>query len=235
MQATRRTVLLGGVAATLSAPERRARATAPLQGLPGLGQPVEVLEDCWGVPHVRAQSIPDAFFADGYLIARDRLWELDFGHRRSLGQLAEVFGPAFVPSDTANRLVLFRGDAERELAAFPSLTQDCARAYVAGINARIAEVTATPSLLPPEFGIFATTPLHWDVLDLIRVRAEVTGNTQTEIRRARLAARGELAYDALITPLEPVHDLHVPEGLDTAAISEADLGLFGVLQAPLPR
>ncbi|GBQ85890.1 penicillin acylase family protein [Gluconobacter albidus] len=235
MQATRRTVLFGGVAATLSAPGRKARAAAPLQGLAGLGQPVEILEDRWGVLHVRAQSIPDAYFADGYLIARDRLWELDFGHRQSLGRLAEVFGPAFVPSDTANRLVLFRGDAEGELAAFPQLTQDCARAYVAGINARIVEVSATPGLLPPEFGIFATTPLHWDVLDLIRIRAEVTGNTRTEIRRARLAARGALAYDALITPLEPVHDLRVPDGLDTAAISETDLGLFGVLQAPLPR
>ncbi|MBS1101626.1 penicillin acylase family protein [Gluconobacter sp. Dm-62] len=234
MQTTRRAVLLGGVAAILSASIRNTRAASPLQGLPGLNQPVEILEDRWGVPHVRARSIPDAFFADGYLVARDRLWSLDFGHRQSLGRLAEVFGSEFVPSDTANRLVLFRGDAERELAAFPQVVQECARAYVAGLNARIAEVIASPSLLPPEFKIFAVTPLQWDVLDLIRVRAEVTGNTRTEIRRARLAARGALAYDALVTPLEPVHELRTPEGLDTAAISEADLGLFGVLQSPLP-
>lgn len=234
MQATRRTVLLGGVAATLSIPMRGAGATPLPAGLAGLDGPVEILEDRWGVPHVRARTIPDAFFADGYLVARDRLWELDFGHRRSLGRLAEIFGAAFVPSDTANRLVLFRGDADREFTAFPSLVQDCARAYVAGINARIAEMAATPALLPPEFAIFACTPLEWDVLDLIRMRAEVAGNTRTEIRRARLAARGALAYDALVTPLEPAHVPRVPDGLDVAAVTEADLGLFGVLQAPLP-
>ncbi|MFT9091015.1 MAG: penicillin acylase family protein [Gluconacetobacter sp.] len=59
------------------------------------------------------------FFADGYLVAQDQLWELDFGHHRSLGRLAELFSAAFVPSETANRLILFRGDDEQELAAFP--------------------------------------------------------------------------------------------------------------------
>ncbi|MBB2204154.1 penicillin acylase family protein [Gluconacetobacter takamatsuzukensis] len=234
MQATRRAVLLGGVAATLSLPMRGAGAATSLPVLPGLAQPVEILEDRWGVPHVRARTIPDAFFADGYLVARDRLWELDFGHRRSLGRLAELFGPAFVPSDTANRLVLFRGDAGRELAAFSPLVQACARAYVAGINARIAEVTATPALLPPEFALFACTPLEWDALDLIRIRAEVTGNTSAEIRRAQLAARGALAYDTIMTPLEPAHTLRVPDGLDVGAVGVGDLGLFAVLQAPLP-
>ncbi|MFS3134344.1 penicillin acylase family protein [Gluconacetobacter sacchari] len=233
MHATRRAVLLGGVAATLSGPWRDAEAASPA-GLAGLAQPVDILEDRWGIAHVRARTIPDAFFADGYIVARDRLWELDFGHRRSLGRLAELFGAAFVPSDTANRLVLFRGDAEGELAAFPPLVQECARAYVAGINARIAEVTATPSLLPAEFALFACAPLQWDVLDLIRMRAEVTGNTRAEIRRARLAARGALAHDALVTPLEPAHVPTVPDGLDTGAVTEADLGLFEVLQAPLP-
>ncbi|MFT8644045.1 penicillin acylase family protein [Gluconacetobacter sp.] len=234
MQTTRRAVLLGGVAATLSMPMRVPRAAPSLHGLAGLDQPVEILEDRWGIPHVRAHTIPDAFFADGYLVARDRLWEMDFGHRQSLGRLAELFGAAFVPSDTANRLVLFRGDAEQELAAFPPLVQACARAYVAGINARIAETRADPTQLPPEFALFACTPLAWDVLDLIRIRAEVTGNTRAEIRRARLAARGALAYDTIMTPLEPVHALRVPDGLDVDAITEADLGLFGVLQAPLP-
>ncbi|MEG3350250.1 penicillin acylase family protein [Novacetimonas sp. GS1] len=234
---SRRQILLGGAAAgfaTFSPMARAARQRMVVAALDGLSAPVEVLEDHWGVPHVRAGSIPDAFFANGFLVARDRLWELDFGHRQALGQLAEVFGPDFVDTDTANRLFLFRGDAAAELARFSPQVQDCARAYVAGINARLAQVRANPDLLPPEFTIFGYMPMSWDVLDLIRIRAEVTGNTRAEIRRARLAARGGLSYDALCTPLEPAHEPRVPGGLDVHAISQGDLGLFDVLQASPP-
>lgn len=239
----RRAVLLGSAAASLagiglgrgSSRARAASASTRLEnGLAGLEAPVEILEDRWGVPHVRAASVPDAYFADGYLAARDRLWQLDFGYRHSSGRLAEVFGPAFVPSDTANRLFFFRGDAQAELARLPPLVQACARAYVTGINARLAQVRDNPELLSPEFRIFGYQPLDWDVLDLIRVRAEATGNTKAEIRRAQLAARGGLAYDELLTPLQPAHALRVPEGLDVQAVSDRDMGLFGVLQAPLP-
>ncbi|MBL7237787.1 MAG: penicillin acylase family protein [Komagataeibacter hansenii] len=234
---SRRQILLGGAAAgfaTFSPMARAARQRMVVAALDGLSAPVEVLEDHWGVPHVRAGSIPDAFFANGFLVARDRLWELDFGHRQALGQLAEVFGPDFVDTDTANRLFLFRGDAATELARFSPQVQDCARAYVAGINARLAQVRANPDLLPPEFTIFGYMPMSWDVLDLIRIRAEVTGNTRAEIRRARLAARGGLSYDALCTPLEPAHEPRVPGGLDVHAVSQGDLGLFDVLQASPP-
>lgn len=235
---SRRHVLLGGVAASLAGVGTRAlarKAASPrLLGLEGLAAPVEVFEDQWGVPHVRAASVPDAFFANGYLIARDRLWQLDFDYRRSTGRLAEVFGPDFVPSDTANRLFLFRGDAQAEFAALPPTVQACARAYVAGINAYLEQARATGEKLPPEFTIFSYQPLQWDVLDLVRIRAEATGNTKAEIRRARLAAQGALDYDALIMPLRPAHTLRVPDGLDVHAVTEQDLGLFGVLQASLP-
>lgn len=125
---SRRHVLLGGVAAGLagfvtpSALAHKGGNSRIVEG-EGLEAPVEVLEDQWGVPHVRAASVPDAFFANGYLVARDRLWQLDFEYRRALGRLAEVFGPDFVPSDTASRLFLFRGDAQAEFAALPSTVQ----------------------------------------------------------------------------------------------------------------
>ncbi|KXV05267.1 penicillin acylase [Acetobacter malorum] len=199
-------------------------------GLEGLNAPVEVLEDQWGVPHVRAASVPDAFFANGYLIARDRLWQLDFEYRRALGRLAEVYGPDCVPSDTASRLFLFRGDAQAEFAALPPAVQACARAYVAGINAYLARINTGEEKLPAEFNIFSYHPLEWDVLDLVRIRAEATGNTKAEIRHAQLAAQDALAYDALIQPLRPAHTLRVPDGLDVHAVTEQDLGLFGVLQ-----
>jgi penicillin amidase len=82
----------------------------------GLSAPVEIVDDPYGVPHIRARSIPDAFFGQGYVVARDRLFQLDLAHRRELGRLAEAFGPDFAAHDAAARLFLFRGDLDAELA-----------------------------------------------------------------------------------------------------------------------
>ncbi|HZG32468.1 MAG TPA: penicillin acylase family protein, partial [Sphingopyxis sp.] len=60
--------------------------------LPGARAPIEVVEDELGVPHVRAASLHDAFFGQGYLVARDRLFQIDMEHRRDMGRMAEAFG-----------------------------------------------------------------------------------------------------------------------------------------------
>src|SRR5690349_789663 len=85
----------------------------------GLSAPIEIVDDVYGVPHIRASTIPDAFFGQGYVTARDRLFQLDFSHRRELGRLAEVFGPDFAAHDSAARLFLYPGDLEAELAKVP--------------------------------------------------------------------------------------------------------------------
>lgn len=202
--------------------------------VPGLTHAVSILTDPFGVPHVQAASVADAFFGDGYVAARDHLWQLDFNHRQGMGRLAEVFGADCVESDTASRLFLFRGDVEAELAGLDPVTRDAAAAYVAGVNAFIARTEARPEDLPPIFRILEYRPMRWHLHDMVRLRAEATGNTRAEIRRARLAARDALAMDALIRPLSPEHRLVVPEGLDVHAITEADLGLFATLQSGPP-
>src|SRR5215472_6829210 len=86
--------------------------------LSGLRQPVEILIDRWGVPHIYARNEADLFFAQGFNAARDRLFQIDLWRRRGLGRLAEVFGPAFVEQDKATRLFLYRGDMEKEWASY---------------------------------------------------------------------------------------------------------------------
>ncbi|MFX6230714.1 penicillin acylase family protein, partial [Acinetobacter baumannii] len=78
----------------------------------------EILIDRWGVPHIYAASERDAFFMQGFNAARDRLFQIDLWRRRGLGQLSEVFGPAYLPQDRATRLFLYRGDMRREWAAY---------------------------------------------------------------------------------------------------------------------
>jgi len=200
----------------------------------GASGPVTIADDAWGVPHIRAESIPDAYFGQGYVVARDRLFQIDLQLRRDLGRLAETFGPRFVPYDQAARLLHFRGDVAAELATLPPAVVACARAYVAGINARIAELEANPALLPPEYGVLKLRPLHWDIADLVRIRSGDMGSTTDEVRRAQLAARGMLDLDALIAPLAWDWKPSVPEGLDVAAVSKADLEILAATEGPLP-
>src|SRR5687768_13268568 len=169
----RRSFLLGSAATlTVFASARRASgdvsvARSSQVSAAGLSAPVEIVDDVFGVPHIRARSIPDAFFGQGYVVARDRLFQIDLSHRRELGRLAEAFGPEFAAHDAVARLFLFRGDLDAELAGVPDHILACARAYVDGINARIDEVMAEPGLLPLEYKILGVQPLKWDVRELV--------------------------------------------------------------------
>ncbi len=232
----RRSFLLGSAATMgLLATGLHRAGAAPIArqvAATGLTAPIEIVDDSWGVPHVRAASIPDAFFGQGYVVARDRLFQLDLAHRREMGRLAEAFGADFARHDAVARLFLFRGDVEAELALIPDDILACARSYVAGINARIDEVTADPALLPPEYGILGVAPLKWDLRDLVLGRGGSFGSVEDEVRRARLAGMGLLELDALMAPLRPTWTLTVPDGLDAAAVSEADLGVLGIGALP---
>lgn len=199
---------------------------SPVVAAAGLSAPLEIVDDVFGVPHIRARTIPDAFFGQGYVVARDRLFQIDLAHRREMGLLADAFGAEFAQHDGVARLFHYRGDLDAELARVPTNVLACARAYVAGINARIDEVLAEPALLPLEYGILGVAPLKWDLRDLVLARGVSTGNVDDEVRRARLAAMGLLELDAVIAPLRPAWPLAVPEGLDAAAVSEADMGVL---------
>lgn len=200
----------------------------------GARAPIDIVEDELGVPHVRAQSLHDAYFGQGYLVARDRLFQIDMDYRRDMGRMAEAFGPRFAAADKAARLFLYRGDIDAELASLPPGVLECAKGYVAGVNARIAEIIADPTQAPLEYGILGITPLQWDVLDLIRNRGIGMGDADDEVRRAQMQAKGILAADELMAPLRPAWSFTVPAGLDCAAVSEADLGVLDPANRPVP-
>ena len=231
----RRSVLLG-TTALLATACRAQPSPPPLAGkqvkIAGLSAPIEIIDDPYGVPHIRAQSAADAFFGQGYVVARDRLFQIDLSHRRELGRLAEAFGVGFAEHDRVARLFHYRGDLDAELARVPAHVLECARGYVAGINARIDELAADRSLLPLEYTILGVAPIKWDVRDFVLARGVSTGNVEDEIRRAKLAGLGLLELDAIVAPLRPAWPLKVPEGLDAAQVSEADMALLKVGRLP---
>src|ERR1700730_15095937 len=117
----------------------------------GLSAPVEISVDKWGVPHIKAENLPDLFFAQGFNAARDRLWQIDLARKRGLGLLAADFGPGYLEQDRAARLFLYRGDIDAEWACYgPDSTASCT-SFVQGINAYIDLIDKEPKRMPPEF------------------------------------------------------------------------------------
>lgn len=193
---------------------------------PGLAAPVEALIDAHGVPHLRARSEDDLWFAQGFVAARDRLWRMDLWRKRGLGLLAADLGPGFLAQDYANRLFLYRGDMDAEWSAYaPDARAICAR-FTAGINAYVDLCEREPERLPPEFGLLGTRPARWAPEDVVRIRTHgLTRNAASEIYRAAILARADAATDLLRRDLEPMTTPRVADGIDLAAVplAAADL------------
>ena len=119
--------------------------------VPGLGQPVEILRDRWGISHIYAKNEADLFFAQGYNVARDRLFQLELWRRQATGTVAEILGRKELKRDLGTRLFLFRGDLKQELNWYHPHGEAIVNAFVNGINAYVAETEKDPTLLTPEF------------------------------------------------------------------------------------
>src|SRR5579862_4763449 len=183
----------------------------------GLDASVEIIVDKWGIPHIYAASTHDAFFAQGWNAARDRLWQLDLWRKRGLGLLSENFGPDYVAQDRATRLFLYRGDMDAEWAAYGADAKSWSRAFVAGVNAYVGQVRAGAAPTPVEFALTSSQPALWQVDDLVRIRSHgISNNAESEALRARVAAAGGLNADRIRRKLDPPHELRIPEGLNPA-------------------
>jgi penicillin amidase len=187
---------------------------------PGLAAPGRIVVDYWGIPHIYAASERDAFFLQGYNAARDRLWQIDLWRKRGLGLLSASLGPAYVDEDRAARLFLYRGDMKNEWGAYAPGAQAEVEAFVAGINAYVAQVRAGERPLPVEFALTKSLPEPWAAQDVVRIRSHaLVGNVTSEVARARVACAAGLPADALRKRLEPPHRTVIPDGLDPCVIT----------------
>lgn len=142
--------------------------------LSGLAAPVTIVIDRSGVPHVDAQSARDAFFAHGYLHARDRLWQMELNRRIARGELAELFGPIALPADRFLRRLGFRRGAERDLTRLSAAGLQALEGYADGVNAYVAHHRR-----PIEFVLLRTRPRPWSPVDSLAF-GRYMGWTQTE-------------------------------------------------------
>lgn len=138
----------------------------------GLSSSVDIVRDADGVPHIYADSSPDAYFGLGYVHAQDRLWQMEYQRRVVQGRLAEIFGPDAIQRDRMLRTVGIYRAAVKAWETFPADSKLAVSAYVAGINAFINSHTG--GRLPPEFTLLGFAPEPWsgpDVLAWVKLLA----------------------------------------------------------------
>jgi penicillin amidase len=154
----------------------------------GLTQPVEVLRDRWGVAHIYAQNQHDLFFAQGFVAAQDRLFQMEMWKRAGQGRLAEILGPDFVARDVNARLLRYRGDMKVEYESYSPDTLAILTAFTDGINAYIASLTNPAGTgLPVEFQLAGFSPDPWHPEDCLNRMAafSMTGNAFSELEHAQ--------------------------------------------------
>src|SRR5215472_7165915 len=105
----------------------------------GLRQPVRVARDRWGVAHIHAQNQHDLFFAQGFVAAQDRLFQMELWKRSGQGRLAEAMGESELQHDIRARLMRYRGDMEAEYKSYSPDTKEILEAFTEGINAYIRD------------------------------------------------------------------------------------------------
>ncbi len=156
--------------------------------LPGLQHQVTVARDVWGIPHIRATSFADMCEAQGYVLAQDRLWQMDLLRRVARGQLSEILGSVVVPVDKRFRLLRFGPAAERDVTLLDEESRTAIEAYARGVNKFIEQ---NQNRLPVEFTLLKYKPKPWTPADSLVV-AGYMYDTLTE--------RWEDKYDrALVT------------------------------------
>jgi len=132
--------------------------------LAGLVDTVEVLRDRWGIAHIFANHETDMVFAQGFVHAQERLWQMDFTRRVVFGRLSEVLGEAALPVDRVMRTLGFYRTAEKEAEIVSPEFRSFLESYCAGVNAWM-DSAINRNKLPIEFMLLGYRPEPWRVAD----------------------------------------------------------------------
>jgi penicillin amidase len=124
----------------------------------GLNAPVEVLRDQWGVPHIYAKNHHDLFFAQGFVQAQDRLFQMEINRRLASGRLSEIIGPEAVPVDRFLRTMGIMRASRAEYLTYAQADKEILQAFSDGITAFIKSRT---DRLPIEFRLMGFKPEPW--------------------------------------------------------------------------
>ncbi|MFZ4633618.1 MAG: penicillin acylase family protein [Saprospiraceae bacterium] len=215
--------------------------------LPGLKGKVEVVLDDLMVPHIFAQTLEDAVMVQGYLTAKDRLWQMDIATRKVSGRLSEVLGERTLRIDSMNRRNGLGWAAERDLESWKNDPTGMALldAYTAGVNAHINALK--PADYPIEFKILNYAPEPWSPLKtafMVENMAETLCKREYDLSATQTRdLLGQETYDALFPDWNPLQQPVVPDigqwrGVQATAakpMPDTVRGALGLRQQPRTR
>lgn len=205
----------------------------------GLSAPATVLRDQHGVPHLRAANPDDLFFAQGYVTAQDRLWQMDMLRRHGAGELAEILGKKMLQHDRMQRYLQLRMAADNAVAHMPADELHWLEDYARGVNAFIQ---THQDNLPAEFRLLHYAPTPWlprdSVLIGLVMAQDLTTAFPTKLARETIAAKlsREQMQDLYPVgswrdhpPMRPAVDLTTPQEIPNIPLdsSQTELRLRG--------
>ena len=184
--------------------------------LEGLLHSTEIIRDRWGIPHIYAQNLHDLFFAQGFVHAQDRLWQMELNRRVAQGRLSEIFGEVTLETDRISRVLGFNRLGIDDWQGLSGELREILLAYSQGVNAFIESPS---SKLPLEFTLLKHRPEPWtpeDSSSYARVlNWQLSHAWSSEIARAEIAEEvGEEHAAELEINYTAGHPLAMPHGIE---------------------
>jgi penicillin amidase len=200
----------------------------------GLSQSVRIIKDRWGISHIYAQNQKDLFFAQGFNVARDRLFQLEVWRRQATGTLAEILGPKALKKDIGARLLKARVDMKEELNHYHPDGEEIITSFVSGINSYIENTRKNPALLPIEFQLLGITPGYWTPEVVVSRHNGLFRNVRYEVAFAQAVHMiGSQKVRSLLN-LQPKHPDLVPhEGVDLSLFKRDILETYFASRTPV--
>ena len=195
---------------------------------------VEVLRDNNGINHIYANNQRDLFFMQGYLAAKDRLFQFEIWRRQATGTVSEIFGEGELERDIGTRLFMFRGDLKEELNHYHDEGFEIITSYTEGVNAYIREVINNPKSLPIEFKLLNIEPKLWTPADVISRHQGLLGNIEDELNIGRAVSKiGEEKVKDLqwFHPKDP--ELKLDENITEEDLDNDILKLYNAFRKPI--
>jgi penicillin G amidase len=209
-------LLVAGLVAAVTVVRRPFPTVGGEIEVPGLAADVEVVREQNGIPHVYADTSEDLFYAQGFVHAQDRFFEMDFRRHVTSGRLSELLGEDALQTDKFIRTMGWRRIAEEELSLLDPETMEYLEAYSAGVNAYID--SHRPGEMALEYSVLALdgldyTPEEWTPADSVAwlkaMAWDLRGNMTEEIDRAIMSVNHSEDEIAALYPPYP-YDRHQP-------------------------
>jgi len=200
----------------------------------GLSAPVEVRTDEYGVPHLFAENEHDLFFAQAYITARERMFQMEMTRLAGRGELSSLFGEATVDTDKYLKTLGFYRAARAEYAVMPEAEKEIAKAYVEGVNAYLSTVKT----LPREYAILGAKPAAWEPEDSVVVGTlmafSLTRSLKVDLLLYNIGLKAGPDVLRLLTPSFPDFAPTVSMVMGRA-LPSGGMDTVALMSAPSPR